>query len=72
LSPFLYYSLTSLTTVGFGDITLLDAFARSLTTLEAVVGQLFLVEELAIAAPEVVARRSGTRQIPEPTMISKS
>lgn len=72
LSPFLDCSLTSLTTVGFGDITLLDAFARSLTTLEAVVGQLFRVEELALAAPEVVARRTGTRQIPEPTMISKS
>jgi len=41
LSPFLYYSLTSLTTVGFGDITPVDAFARNLTMLEAVVGQLF-------------------------------
>ena len=41
LSPFLYYSLTSLTTVGFGDITPVDAFARNLTMLEAVIGQLF-------------------------------
>ena len=41
ISPFLYYSLTSLTTVGFGDITPVEAFARNLTMLEAVVGQLF-------------------------------
>ena len=41
LSPFLYYSLTCLTTIGFGDITPLHAFARNLTMLEAVVGELF-------------------------------
>ncbi len=43
LSPFLYYSLTALTTIGIGDITPLDAFARNLTMLEAVIGQLFPV-----------------------------
>jgi hypothetical protein len=41
LSPFLYYSLTSLTTLGLGDITPVNAFARSLTVLEALIGQLF-------------------------------
>jgi hypothetical protein len=41
LGPFLYYSLTSLTTVGFGDITPVEAFARNLTMFEAVLGQLF-------------------------------
>ena len=41
LSPFLYYSLTSLTTLGLGDITPVNAFARSLTVLEALMGQLF-------------------------------
>jgi Ion channel len=41
LSPFLYYSLTSLTTLGLGDISPVNAFARSLTVLEALVGQLF-------------------------------
>jgi hypothetical protein len=41
LSPYLYYSLTSLTTLGLGDITPVNAFARSLTVLEALLGQLF-------------------------------
>ena len=41
LSPFLYYSLTSLTTLGFGDITPVHEFARSFTVLEALLGQLF-------------------------------
>ena len=41
LSPFLYYSLTSLTMLGMGDITPVNAFARSLTVLEALLGQLF-------------------------------
>jgi hypothetical protein len=41
LNPFLYYSLTALTTLGLGDITPVNAFARSLTTLEALLGQLF-------------------------------
>jgi hypothetical protein len=47
LSPFLYYSLTSLTTLGFGDITPVNAFARSFTVLEALLGQLFSAVILA-------------------------
>ncbi len=38
----IYYSFTSLTTLGFGDITPVTSLARVLTTLEAVVGQLYL------------------------------
>ena len=41
LSPFLYYSMTSLTTLGLGDITPISEFARSLTVLEALLGQIF-------------------------------
>lgn len=41
LNGFDYYSLTVLTTLGFGDITPIHAFARSMTTLEAVIGQLY-------------------------------
>jgi len=38
---FIYFSLCTLTTVGYGDITPLSPFARSLSNAEAVVGQLF-------------------------------
>jgi hypothetical protein len=41
LNPFLYYSLTSLPTLGLGDITPVNAFARSLTVPEVLLGQLF-------------------------------
>jgi len=43
----LYFSLVTLTTVGYGDIVPLHSVARSLTTLEAVIGQLFPATLLA-------------------------
>lgn len=42
-SPHLiYYSFTTLTTLGFGDVVPTTPLARSLSTLEAVTGQLYL------------------------------
>jgi hypothetical protein len=38
---FMYFSLVTLTTVGFGDITAAHPVARSLVTLEAVIGTLY-------------------------------
>ena len=38
---FVYFSFVTLTTVGYGDITAVHPFARSLVTLEALIGQLF-------------------------------
>lgn len=37
-----YYSFTVLTTLGFGDITSENLLVRNLSTLEAIVGQIFL------------------------------
>jgi hypothetical protein len=39
---FLYYSFVILATLGLGDITPVSAFARTLTWLEAVFGQIYL------------------------------
>ena len=39
--PALYFSLVSFTTVGFGDIVPVHPVARSMATLEALVGQLY-------------------------------
>ncbi len=47
LSQLLYFSLTTLTTTGYGDITPVHPFVRSLANLEAVIGQLFPATLLA-------------------------
>ena len=47
LSEFLYFSLSTLTTTGFGDITPVHPFIRSLANLEAVIGQLYPATLLA-------------------------
>jgi hypothetical protein len=44
---FLYYSFVTITTLGYGDITPVTSLARSLSTLEAVIGQLYLVVQVA-------------------------
>jgi len=38
----LYFSLTTLTTTGYGDILAVDPFARSLASLEAIIGQFYV------------------------------
>jgi hypothetical protein len=43
----IYFSYTTLTTVGFGDVLPASAYARSLAVLEAVVGQIMLVVMIA-------------------------
>ena len=46
-AAFTYFSLTTITTLGYGDITPLHPLARSLAMLEAVFGQLFPATLLA-------------------------
>jgi hypothetical protein len=46
----LYFSLTTLTTTGYGDIVPVDLFARSLANLGPVPGQFYL----AVTAPRLV------------------
>jgi hypothetical protein len=42
LSLFLYFSLVTLSTVGFGDIVPLSGPARGLATLEGIIGQFYM------------------------------
>jgi hypothetical protein len=44
---FEYYSLVTITTLGYGDVTPLTSVASTLSTLEAIVGQLYLVITVA-------------------------
>ena len=42
-----YYSFVTLTTLGYGDITPISGPARALTTLEAILGQMYLAVTIA-------------------------
>jgi Ion channel len=54
----IYYSFVTLTTVGYGDITPANAFARGIANLEAIVGQLYPATTLArFVTLELEARR---------------
>ena len=54
----LYFSLTTLTTTGYGDIVPVDPFARSLANLESVVGPIFLAITVArLVSMELADRR---------------
>jgi Ion channel len=60
IAVMLYFSFTTLTTTGFGDIVPVNPFARSLANLEAIVGQLFLVTTVArLVTLELEDRRRG-------------
>jgi hypothetical protein len=59
-SRFIYFSLVTLTTVGYGDITAMHPVARSLVTLEALIGQLFPAILLArLVSMEVYYRQAA-------------
>jgi drug/metabolite transporter (DMT)-like permease len=47
-TSFMYFSLTTMTTTGFGDLTAATNLGRLLATTEAVVGQIFLVTLVAL------------------------
>jgi voltage-gated potassium channel Kch len=58
---FYYFSIVTLTTVGFGDITAVHPFVRSLVMLEALIGQLYPAILLArLVSLEIETRKSGT------------
>ena len=55
-----YYSLVTLTTVGYGDITPVHSLARSLATAEALIGQLYPAILIArLVSLEVESRQRG-------------
>jgi hypothetical protein len=47
-TSFMYFSLTTITTVGYGDLTAITPFARLVATTEAVSGQVYLVTFVAM------------------------
>jgi hypothetical protein len=60
IAVMLYFSFSTLTTTGFGDIVAVNPFARSLANLEAIVGQLYLATTVArLVTLELEDRRRG-------------
>jgi Ion channel len=54
----LYFSFTTLTTTGYGDIVAVDPFARSLANFESILGQFFIAITVArLVTMELADRR---------------
>ena len=63
LKEFLYFSFTSLTTMGYGDITPVHPLARALANFEALIGQLYpaiLIARLVSMEFESSTKERGT------------
>jgi len=58
---FLYYSFSTLTTVGYGDLVAATDLGRSLSIAEALIGQIYLVTVVAVIVSNV---RPAVRQTP--------
>jgi len=58
-SAFVYFSLTTISTLGYGDLVPVAPIARQLATLEAVTGQLFLAIFMARLVSMELTGRSG-------------
>jgi hypothetical protein len=55
-----YHSLVTLTTLGYGDIVPVNAFARTLGAMEAIVGQFFVAAVVGL----LISRRSSQPDVP--------
>ena len=53
---FLYFSFVTLTTLGYGDITPVSSFAKSLTIVIAIVGQLYLTILVAMLVGKLLSQ----------------
>jgi hypothetical protein len=56
----LYFSFTTLTTVGYGDLTARTNLGQTLSVIEALVGQIYLVTVVATIVGNVGSRRRLT------------
>ena len=51
-----YFSFSTLTTVGFGDLTARGDLGRTLAVLEALIGQLYLVTVVSVGVSNLAPR----------------
>jgi hypothetical protein len=57
----LYFSFTTLTTVGYGDLTAASNLGHTLSMSEALVGQIYLVTVVSLIVGNLGLRRDGLR-----------
>ena len=57
INNYLYFSLTTITTVGIGDLTPATDLGRSLTAAEALLGQIYLVTVVAVIVANLRPRK---------------
>lgn len=65
-TSFMYFSLVSVTTLGYGDLSAYSALGRLLATSEAVIGQVYLVTFVALLVGLLIQQR-GERGSQEST-----
>ena len=72
-SSYMYFSLTTITTVGYGDLTAQTHLGRLLANSEAVVGQVYLVTFVAmiVGLRAQEWRNRGTDFVPPPDTIDR-
>jgi hypothetical protein len=58
----LYFSFTTLTTVGYGDLTASTNLGHTLSVMEALVGQIYLVTIVSVLVSNLRPRRAGPAQ----------
>jgi len=54
----LYFSFTTLTTVGYGDVLTSSNLGHTIAVTEALVGQIYLVTVVALLVSDLGARRA--------------
>ncbi len=59
--PLLYFSFTTITTLGLGDVYPVSATARAMAIVEAVAGQIYLVAMVAVLVGMFASERASRR-----------
>ena len=65
-TSFMYFSLVTITTLGYGDLAAAEPLGRLLTTIEAVIGQVYLVTFVAMIVGLIVEQRQSRAEPTEP------
>jgi hypothetical protein len=60
-----YFSFATLTTTGYGDFTAGQSFGRSLSVVEMLTGQLYLVTVIGVLVGDIASRRRGAADLDE-------